>query len=149
MRPRLAGTISLPSLVARERAQGWDLACGQKTRVRASPQVPRRSRLRRRGLPRSSSGIARLRNAFNAETMDGEQPTKPGIAGIYALPRRDRMGLHVVNHADAGLSHRRDIQDVEVWAAEHQAGQRRHGKFDHAVDAAVRSIADNAAADDL
>src|ERR1700678_2134779 len=66
-----------------------------------------------------SAGEARLRQATHAEPMDGEQATRFTLAMILAAHRP---------------RHRRDIGDIEVVAAEGEAGRRLDGKADDAID---------------
>ena len=96
-----------------------------------------------------SARIARLRQPFDAKAVNSEQAAKTRIAEVQALPRLNRMGLHVFHHAHTRLSHCGHIEDVQVRTAKHHAGQGRDRKFDRAVDAPVRCIADDSTADDL
>src|SRR5271154_7083949 len=78
-----------------------------------------------------SAGEARFGKSLHAEAIHREHAAGAGFLLRNALDRPTHTG---------------EIQDVEIGAAEHYAGQVAHGEFDHAVDASIRRVADDAPA---
>src|SRR5690606_26169228 len=81
-----------------------------------------------------SAAEARLRQALHAEAVDSKHAARRGLLL--------RDPLHRTPHAC-------HVHDVQTLAAEHHAGQVADGEIDLPVDAAVRRVADDAAAEDV